>query len=156
MKITSNSIKISAPLSHVYNYISDISLIYKEFQTCIKHEDSDLKISLNENYIVIYNENRDKSGQISIDNKQQNQFSTLVIEPASPYLKRFGSIYITNTINEIDNHVICTSVFTSEKHPSLVWRLLIKAVFKIWMLQSRKYEKSYIQRIEQTALFEKK
>ena len=151
MLITSKSIEISAPVSHVYNYISDIGLIYKEFQNCIKQEESELHIIRENNHIVFLNENNEKLGQISIQEKENNKSSTLVIEPKTPTLKRFGSIYITSTINEITNHVTCKSVFTSDKTPSLIWRLIIKAVFNIWLFQSRKYEKAYIQRIEQSA-----
>lgn len=148
MKLTSRTLIISAPVSQVYKFISDINLIFRELKHCIRQDNSDLKIALEADYIVFFNQHNEKIGKLSIEETEINRSSSILIEPITTALKMFGTIIITSKLHEMPDHISCYSIFKTEKEPSFFWRIIIKILFKILLFQSRKHEKELIMRIE--------
>ena len=146
MKIIKRKTHIKADVNHVNKYISDINVFHKEL---LKLNDiKDMKINLNNNVIEVVG--KESLLTFTVQNSDKNNGFVAVVKPTAFNLKRFGNGTLTCTLYDNNGTDMITQL-NSDETPNLLWRIIIRLIVFIVMLQSKSYEKQFINNIEQSA-----
>ena len=113
------------------------------------NDNKDIKITLNGNILEF--EGKEKLFTLTeLESNSSYQFKAL-FSPVANSLKYFGKGYLTCTLYPGKNGTYMLTELESVKNPGFVWRVFIKILTYIMMLQSNRYEKEFISKIEQNA-----
>lgn len=149
MILLRSTTKVKAGIDHVHKYINDLNNLYNDFIALNKN--SDLKVVKIENGIEFKGKSNGLLYTIIKNTPENtNEFSAIAI-PESQHLKRFGNAHIVSKLSSVNSVTIIKTSIITEKTPGLLWRVIIKIIVYILMLQSKEYEKEYINRIEKNA-----
>jgi len=147
MNILIRNYYVKANINHVYFCFSDIDHLYKEFTRLANNKT--IKI-IKHNQEIEFKGERTIFKLKLVEFEKPNYFSA-EITPAKKMLNTFGKAKLTCNFKNNGEYTKVSSVLTSEKNPSLFWKIFIKIIVFILVFQSRKNEKQYICAIEKNA-----
>ena len=79
------------------------------------------------------------------------KFLKIEIRPEKKHLERYGILSATCEFVGNADATSVTTEFFIDKNPALFWRALIKLIAKYYLFRSKRYEKQYVEEIEQCA-----
>ena len=146
MEIYKRRLHVNADINHVNQYISDIDNFHKELLKL--NDNKDIKINLNNNVMEIVG--KEPLLTLTVQSTEIHNIFIAVVTPIAPNLKRFGNGTLTCKLYENNGTDMITQL-NSDKTPNILWRIFIKLIAFIIMLPTKKYEKQFINNIEQNA-----
>ena len=147
MKILTRKYNIKANIERVFYCFSDTDYILKEIKRLNKS--NEINVVKKDQML----EFRGKSTLFILKQLEAKEpvFYIAQITPIDKILLKFGNATLTCKFTENGETTFVLVEMHSEKDPNLLWKVFIKIIIFILMLQSRSDEKRYIKKIEQHA-----
>lgn len=131
--------------------MSDINTIHDEILFFAEKEGKkDFELIKEDNFIKVLGKS-EKLFTLSIHDSVPFTKSVVRIETENEHLKRFGDFDIVCYLKEYNKYVSVKCIIVSTKSPKLLIRIFIMLYVKLLMLLTRKNEKLFIRRIEESA-----
>lgn len=144
MIISTRKLIIKSDIEHVFYCFSNIDYIHEKLLTINKTKKLTI-IKHNNKLDFINNEILFTLSELDFE---ENKYINLQLTPVAKHLNRFGAGLITCTFTEHNQETHVFTQLVSTKTPNIIWRIVIKALTRLFIWQTKKTENEFIKSIE--------